>query len=77
LTQSNVRKGGRQWQFSAVARERSCGQPTVSKQIAALESTSVRNCYDTSRSLSLTEAGQDFYESAVVLIGISRPPNLA
>ncbi len=56
--------------FSAVARERAVGQPTVSKQIAALEShLGAQLLRRTSRSLSLTEAGQDFYESAVILIG--------
>jgi LysR family transcriptional regulator, regulator for bpeEF and oprC len=46
--------------FSAVA---CLGQPAVSKQITALHL--LRR---TSRSLSVTEAGQDFYESAVRLI---------
>jgi DNA-binding transcriptional LysR family regulator len=55
--------------FSAVAREASVGQPAVSKQITALEAhLGAQLLRRTSRSLSLTEAGQDFYESAVRLI---------
>jgi DNA-binding transcriptional LysR family regulator len=55
--------------FSAVARELGVGQPAVSKQITALESyLGAQLLRRTSRSLSLTEAGQDFYESAVRLI---------
>jgi LysR family transcriptional regulator, regulator for bpeEF and oprC len=55
--------------FSAVARETGIGQPAVSKQITALEAhLGAQLLRRTSRSLSLTEAGQDFYESAVRLI---------
>ncbi len=55
--------------FSAVARETGVGQPAVSKQITALEAhLGAQLLRRTSRSLSLTEAGQDFYESAVRLI---------
>ena len=55
--------------FSAVARESGIGQPAVSKQIAALESRlGAQLLRRTSRSLSVTEAGQDFYESAVRLV---------
>jgi LysR family transcriptional regulator for bpeEF and oprC len=55
--------------FSAVAREAGVGQPAVSKQITALEAhLGVQLLRRTSRNLSLTEAGQDFYESAVRLI---------
>ncbi len=55
--------------FSAVAREAGIGQPAVSKQIAALESRlGAQLLRRTSRSLSVTEAGQDFYESAVRLV---------
>jgi DNA-binding transcriptional LysR family regulator len=55
--------------FSIVAREMSIGQPAVSKQIAALEAhLGAQLMRRTSRSLSLTEGGQDFYESAVRLI---------
>ena len=55
--------------FSAVAREAGIGQPAISKQIAALEARlGAQLLRRTSRSLSITEAGQDFYESAVRLI---------
>ncbi len=55
--------------FSAVAREAGMGQPAVSKQIAALETRlGAQLLRRTSRSLSVTEAGQDFYESAVRLV---------
>jgi LysR family transcriptional regulator, regulator for bpeEF and oprC len=56
--------------FSAVARKLGVGQPAVSKQIAALEAhLGAQLLLRTSRSLTLTEAGRDFYESAVRLIG--------
>ena len=56
--------------FSAVARELGTGQPAISKQVAALEEhLGAQLLMCTSRSLSLTEAGRDFYESAVRLIG--------
>jgi LysR family transcriptional regulator, regulator for bpeEF and oprC len=56
--------------FSAVAREAGVGQPAVSKQVTALEAhLGAQLLRRTSRSLSLTQAGQDFYESAVRLIG--------
>jgi LysR family transcriptional regulator for bpeEF and oprC len=55
--------------FSAVAREAGMGQPAVSKQIAALEARlGAQLLRRTPRSLSVTEAGQDFYESAVRLV---------
>jgi DNA-binding transcriptional LysR family regulator len=55
--------------FSAVAREAGLGQPAVSKQIAALEvRLGAQLLRRTSRSLSVTEAGQDFYESAVRVV---------
>src|SRR6266404_3463595 len=55
--------------FSAVARELGTGQPAISKQIAALEEyLGAQLLMRTSRSLSLTQAGRDFYESAVRLI---------
>lgn len=55
--------------FSAVARESGVGQPAISKQITALEThLGAQLLRRTSRSLSLTEAGQDFYQAAVRLI---------
>jgi LysR family transcriptional regulator for bpeEF and oprC len=56
--------------FSVVARSLGIGQPAVSKQIAALEAhLGAQLLQRTSRSLTLTEAGRDFYESAVRLVG--------
>ena len=55
--------------FAAVAREVGIGQPAVSKQIAALEQRlGAQLMRRTSRSMTLTEAGQTFYESAVRLV---------
>jgi LysR family transcriptional regulator for bpeEF and oprC len=56
--------------FSKAARAQGIVQPTVSKQIAALEERlRAQLLHRTSRGLSLTAAGQDFYESAVRLLG--------
>jgi LysR family transcriptional regulator, regulator for bpeEF and oprC len=55
--------------FSAVARTLDVGQPAISKQIAALEAhLGAQLLQRTSRSLTLTEAGRDFYESAVRVV---------
>jgi LysR family transcriptional regulator for bpeEF and oprC len=55
--------------FSAVARERGIGQPAISKQLSALEDElGTELMYRTSRSISLTEAGRDFYESALRIL---------
>src|SRR6201985_1514605 len=55
--------------FSAVAREAGIGQPAVSKQITALEAhLGAQLLRRTSRNLSLTAAGQAYYEDAVRLI---------
>src|SRR5229473_1293491 len=55
--------------FSAVAKERGIGQPAVSKQISALENElGTELIHRTSRSFALTEAGRDFYESAVRIL---------
>jgi len=55
--------------FSAVSRELGIGQPAVSKQISALEQElGAELIHRTSRSSSLTEAGRDFYESAVRIL---------
>lgn len=51
--------------FSAVARERGVGQPAVSKQISALEiELGAELLHRNTRSVALTEAGRDFYQSA-------------
>ena len=55
--------------FSSVAKERGIGQPAVSKQIAALEEEfGTELIHRTSRSVALTEAGRDFYESALRIL---------
>src|SRR5207245_6981017 len=55
--------------FSAVAKERRIGQPAVSKQISALEDElGTELIHRTSRSIALTEAGRDFYESALHIL---------
>ncbi len=55
--------------FSAVAKERGIGQPAISKQISALEArTRHRTDSPHSRSIVLTEAGRDFYESALRIL---------
>src|SRR5882757_9863999 len=56
--------------FSAVAKERGIGQPAVSKQISALEDElGTELIHRTSRSIAMTDAGRDFYESAVHILG--------
>lgn len=55
--------------FSAVAKENGIGQPAVSKQISALEhELGAELIRRTSRSIVLTEAGRDFYESALRIL---------
>ena len=55
--------------FSAVAREAGIGQSAVSKYIAALEAhLGAQLMRRTSRNMTLTDAGQVFYESALRLI---------
>lgn len=55
--------------FSAVAREANIGQPAVSKQVAALEARlGAQLMHRTTRALTLTEAGQTFYEAGVKLL---------
>jgi LysR family transcriptional regulator for bpeEF and oprC len=55
--------------FSGVARETGIGQSAVSKQIAALEAhLGAQLMRRTSRSMTLTDAGQVFYESALRLV---------
>src|ERR1700746_349724 len=55
--------------FSSVAQERGIGQPAVSKQISALEDELGTDLiHRTSRSIALTEAGRDFYESTLHIL---------
>src|ERR1700685_2361797 len=55
--------------FSSVAKERGIGQPAVSKQISSLEDElGTELIHRTSRSIALTEAGRDFYESALHIL---------
>ena len=55
--------------FSAVAKERGIGQPAISKQLSALENElGTELMFRNSRSLALTEAGRDFYESALRIL---------
>ncbi len=55
--------------FSAVARERGIGQPAVSKQVSALENElGTELIHRTSRSIALTEAGREFYDSALRIL---------
>ncbi|WP_029909606.1 LysR family transcriptional regulator [Pelobacter seleniigenes] len=55
--------------FSAVAREMNTGQPKISKQIAALEDRlGSRLLNRTSRHLTLTEAGQSYYEHCLNIL---------
>jgi LysR family transcriptional regulator for bpeEF and oprC len=51
--------------FSAVAKERRIGQPAVSKQISALEAElGTELLHRSTRSITLTEAGRELYQSA-------------
>ena len=55
--------------FSAVAKERGIGQPAVSKQISGLEDElGTELIHRTSRSIALTDAGRDFYESSLRIL---------
>lgn len=55
--------------FSKVARATGVSQPTVSKVVAGLETKlGAQLLRRTSRGLSLTDAGQDFYESAIAIV---------
>jgi DNA-binding transcriptional LysR family regulator len=55
--------------FSAVAKERGIGQPAVSKQISALEDElGTELIHRTSRSIALTEAGREFYDSSLRIL---------
>lgn len=55
--------------FSQAARDLNISQPTVSKQIAALEARlSTQLLARNSRSLAVTPAGQDYYEATVRIL---------
>lgn len=55
--------------FSAAARELGVAQPTISKQVAALEAhLGAQLLNRTSRQLNPTEAGQDYYEAVCRLL---------
>jgi DNA-binding transcriptional LysR family regulator len=55
--------------FSAPARELRIGQPTISKQVAGLEAhLGAELLKRSSRKVGLTDAGRQFYESAVHLL---------
>jgi DNA-binding transcriptional LysR family regulator len=55
--------------FSAVAKELGIGQPAVSKQISALENElGAQLIHRSSRAITLTEAGRDFYASALHIL---------
>lgn len=55
--------------FSAVGREQNSSQATVSKKVAALEAhLGVKLLTRTSRELSLTEVGAEYYEKCVVVL---------
>lgn len=55
--------------FSKAARLEGIGQPTVSKQVAALEERlSTQLLRRTSRGMSLTDAGEEFYRAALRLL---------
>ena len=55
--------------FSAVAKELGVGQPAVSKQISALENElGAQLIHRSSRAITLTEAGRDFYASALHIL---------
>ncbi|MBC7002770.1 LysR family transcriptional regulator [Photobacterium sp. BZF1] len=55
--------------FSAAAREQNSSQATVSKKIAALEERlGVKLITRTSRELSLTQAGQEYYDHCVSIL---------
>jgi DNA-binding transcriptional LysR family regulator len=55
--------------FSAVAKERGIGQPAVSKHISALENElGAELIHRTFRSVTLTDPGRDFYESALRIL---------
>ena len=58
--------------FTAVAAEQQQSQPTVSRQISALEEhLGVRLLQRTTRALTLTEEGRTYYQHACAMLGVS------
>lgn len=56
--------------FSAAAREQNPPQATISKKVAALEARlSVKLLTRSSRELSLTQVGAEYYEKCVAILG--------
>ena len=56
--------------FSAVGREQNTGQATISKKVAALEThLGVKLLSRTSRELSLTESGSEYYDKCLSILG--------
>ncbi|MBY5948424.1 LysR family transcriptional regulator [Photobacterium rosenbergii] len=55
--------------FSSAAREQNTSQATISKKVAALENKlGVKLLIRTSRSLSLTQVGEEYYENCIALL---------
>jgi DNA-binding transcriptional LysR family regulator len=55
--------------FSSVGRQYHCSQATISRKIAALETyLGVKLLTRTSRKLSLTESGNDYYERCLSIL---------
>lgn len=55
--------------FSAVAKERGIGQPSISKQMSALEQeVGIELLRRTPRAVLLTEAGREFYDASVRIL---------
>jgi LysR family transcriptional regulator for bpeEF and oprC len=55
--------------FSQAARDLGVGQPTVSKQVAALEARlGTQLLARNSRALAVTPAGQDYHEAAIRIL---------
>src|SRR3984957_6826036 len=62
-------RGFEKGRFSSVARERGIGKPAGSKQISALDDElRAELIHRASRSIALTEAGRDFYQSALHIL---------
>jgi DNA-binding transcriptional LysR family regulator len=61
--------------FSALAKERRIGQPTISKQISALEAElGAELLHRNTRPITLTEAGREYRRNASLEITKAPPP---